>query len=239
MIGLGTIINSSAIAAGGIIGTVSGKFISERYRDILIKASSLCVMFLGIGGTIEKMMTINGNALSSTGTMMMIISFAIGSLIGEFFDIEGKINTFGEFLKRKTNSTGDTGFVSGFVTASVTVCVGAMAVVGSVKDGISGDFSVLAAKSLLDFIIILIMSSSLGKGCIFSAIPVFLFQGSITVFAHFIEPYLTQSALSNLSLTGSMLIFCIGANLIWDKKFKVANMLPAIFVAVIWAFIFK
>ena len=238
MIGLGTVINAAAIAVGGIIGTLGGNFISDRYKDILIKASGLCVMFIGIGGAIEKMMTVNGAFLSSGGTMMMIISFALGSLIGEILNIEDKINTFGEFLKKKTNSNGDNMFVTGFVTASITVCVGAMAVVGSINDGISGDFSILTAKSLLDFIIILILASSLGKGCIFSAIPVALFQGSITVFARFIEPYLTDAALRNLAFTGSMLIFCIGVNLIWEKKFKVANMLPTIVIAVIWAFIF-
>ncbi len=240
MIGLGTLLNSAAIVIGGIMGTLGGKFISERYRDILIKANALCVMFIGISGALSKMMTVNGTSLATNGTMMMIVSLVLGSLIGEFFNIDGKINTFGEFLRRKTKSNGDNTFVNGFVTASVTVCVGAMAVVGAINDGISGDISVLAAKSLLDFIIILILSAALGKGCIFSAIPVAIFQGSITVFAHFIAPHLTDTALNNLSLTGSMLIFCIGANFIMDKKFKfkVANMLPAIIIAVIWAFIF-
>ena len=171
--------------------------------------------------------------------MMTIVSFAIGSLIGEFLDIEGKIDSFGEFLKRKTGSGGDNKFVDGFVTASVTVCVGAMAVVGAINDGISGDYSILLAKSMLDFIMVMLLSSALGKGCIFSAIPVAVLQGSVTLLARFIAPHLTDAALNNLSLTGSMLIFCIGVNLVWEKKFKVANMLPTIIIAVIWAFIFK
>lgn len=239
MTGLGTIINASAIILGGIIGIIGGKFISERYRNILIKASSICVMFIGIGGAIEKMMTVDGVNLSSGGAMMTIVSFAIGSLIGEFLDIEGKIDSFGEFLKRKTGSGGDNKFVDGFVTASVTVCVGAMAVVGAINDGISGDYSILLAKSMLDFIMVMLLSSALGKGCIFSAIPVAVLQGSVTLLARFIAPHLTDAALNNLSLTGSMLIFCIGVNLVWEKKFKVANMLPTIVIAVIWAFIFK
>lgn len=234
MVGLGTLLNSASIVIGGIMGTLGGKFISERYRDILIKANALCIMFIGISGALSKMMTVNGTSLATNGTAMMIVSLVLGSLIGEFFDFDGKISTFGEFLKRKTNSTGDNMFVNGFVTSSVTVFVGAMAVVGAVNDGIS----VLAAKSLLDFIIIFILSAALGKGCIFSAIPVAIFQGSVTVFAHFIAPYLTDTALNNLSLTGSMLIFCIGANFVLEKKFKAANMLPTIVIAVIWAFIF-
>ena len=176
MIGLGTLLNSAAIVIGGIMGTLGGKFISERYRDILIKANALCIMFIGISGALSKMMTVNGTSLSTNGTAMMIVSLVLGSLIGEFFDFDGKISTFGEFLKRKTNSTGDNMFVNGFVTSSVTVCVGAMAVVGEVNDGISGDISVLAAKSLLDFIIIFILSAALGKGCIFSAIQLQFFK---------------------------------------------------------------
>ena len=123
------------------------------------------------------------------------------------------------------------------MTASLTVCIGAMAVVGSIQDGISGDYSVLAAKAVLDLIIILVMTAAMGKGCIFSAIPVFLFQGTITRLSRFIEPVMTSAALSNLSLTGNILIFCVGVNLVWGKKIKVANLLPTIVIAVVWAVI--
>jgi uncharacterized membrane protein YqgA involved in biofilm formation len=112
-----------------------------------------------------------------------------------------------------------------------------MAVVGSIQDGISGDYSVLMAKAVLDLIIIMVMTASMGKGCIFSAIPVGLFQGSITLLAQLAEPLMTETAMNNLSLTGSMLIFCVGVNLVWGKMIKVANLLPAIFVAVAWAFL--
>lgn len=127
--------------------------------------------------------------------------------------------------------------VDGFVTASLTVCIGAMAVVGAIKDGLTGDYSILAAKAVLDFIIIVIMTASLGKGCIFSAIPVAVFQGAITLLAKLIEPIMTETALSYLSMTGSMLIFCVGVNLLWGKKIKVANLLPTIVFAVIWALV--
>ena len=135
----------------------------------------------------------------------------------------------------KTKNDRDTKFVDGFVNTSLTVCIGAMAVVGAIQDGIAGDYSILAAKAVLDLIIVIIMTTSMGKGCIFSAIPVAIFQGCITILSRFIEPWMTEQALANLSLTGSMLIFCVGVNLIWEKKFKVANMLPTIVIAVIWA----
>ena len=109
--------------------------------------------------------------------------------------------------------------------------------VGSIKDGISGDYTILAAKAVLDLIIILVMTASMGKGCMFSAIPVGIFQGSITILAGLIEPLMTETALSNISLTGSMLIFCVGINLMFGKKIKVANLLPTLLIAVAWAFL--
>ena len=236
MIGLGTIINTAAIILGGIAGGLFGKRLTERYQDTLMKACGLCVIFLGIAGALEKMFTVQNGNIVSGGTMMMIASFAIGSLVGEWINIEHHMNRFGEWLKVKSGNSKDKIFVDAFVTASLTVCVGAMAIVGSIQDGILGDYNTLLMKAILDFVIICVRTASMGKGCAFSAIPVALFQGSITLFARGIEPIMTEPALNNLSLVGSMLIFCVGVNLVWEKKFKVANMLPAIVVAVIWAF---
>ena len=236
MIGLGTIINTAAIILGGVAGGLFGKRLTERYQDTLMKACGLCVIFLGIAGALEKMFTVQNGSIVSGGTMMMIASFAIGSLVGEWINIEHHMNRFGEWLKVKSGNSKDKIFVDAFVTASLTVCVGAMAIVGSIQDGILGDYNTLLMKAILDFVIICVMTASMGKGCAFSAIPVALFQGSITILARGIEPIMTEPALNNLSLVGSMLIFCVGVNLVWEKKFKVANMLPAIVVAVIWAF---
>ena len=236
MIGLGTCINVAGIVAGGIIGLLFGKVMEERYQSTLMKATGVCVLFIGISGALEEMMTVSQGRLNTRGTMMVIGSFAIGSLLGEWLNIELRMEQFGNWLKAKTGNDRDAGFVEGFVTASLTVCIGAMAVVGAIQDGVYGDYSVLAAKAVLDLIIIIIMTASMGKGCIFSAIPVALIQGSITILSTFLEPLMTEAALSNLSLTGSILIFCVGVNLIWEKKLRVANMLPALLVAVAWAF---
>lgn len=236
MIGLGTIINTAAIILGGLTGGLFGKRLTERYQDTLMKACGLCVIFLGIAGALEKMFTVQDGAIVSGGTMMMIASFAIGSLVGEWINIEHHMNRFGEWLKVKSGNSKDKIFVDAFVTASLTVCIGAMAIVGSIQDGILGDYNTLLMKAILDFVIICVMTASMGKGCAFSAIPVALFQGSITLLARAIEPIMTAPALDNLSLVGSMMIFCVGVNLVWEKKFKVANMLPAIVVAVIWAY---
>lgn len=237
MIGLGTIINAGAIILAGVLGMLFGKVLKEGMQKTLMTATGLCVLFIGIGGALEEMLSISEGKLSSGGSMMMIGCFVAGTLLGEWLDIERRMEQFGAWLKVKTKSEGDSSFIEGFVTASLTVCIGAMAVVGAIQDGISGDYSLLAAKAVLDFIIIFIMTSSLGKGCLFAAIPVALFQGAFTLLARLIEPLMTKQALSNLSLTGSMLIFCVGVNLIWGKRIKVANMLPTIVFAVVWVFL--
>lgn len=236
MIGLGTMINVGAIILGGMIGLLCKKVSSARYQDTLMQANGMCVLFVGIGGAIQEMMNVSGDSLVSSGTMMIVASFAIGSLVGEWINLEDKMERFGSWLKDKTGNRKENMFVDAFVTASLTVCVGAMAVVGAIRDGITGDYSTLLLKAVLDMMIILVMTAAMGKGCIFAAIPVGIFQGLITLFARAVQPIMTEQALSNLSLTGSMLIFCVGVNLVWGKKFKVANMLPSIVISVICAF---
>lgn len=237
MIGLGTIINVAGILLGGLIGLAFGKFMTQRYQDILMKVTGVCVIFIGIAGAMEKMLTLSDGKLSSGGTMILIGSLAVGSLIGELLNIDMRMEQFGKWLKVKTGNAKDQMFVEGFVTASLTVCIGAMAIVGAIQDGIFGDYSVLAAKAVLDLIIILVMTSAMGKGCIFSAIPVGVFQGMITLIARLIEPLMTEAALANLSMVGSVLIFCVGVNLVWKNTVKVANMLPSIILAIALAFL--
>ena len=237
MAGLGTIINSAAIIVGGVFGLLFGKILNERIQDSLQKASGICVLFIGIAGAMEGMLKLSGSSLSAGRSMLIVASLALGALVGEILNIEHGFERFGEWLKVKTGNAKDKSFVEGFVTASLTVCIGAMAVVGSIKDGISGDYSILATKAILDFIIIMVMTCSLGKGCIFSAIPVAVFQGLITALARIIKPLMTDGALANLSLIGSILIFCVGVNLVWDKRIKVANLLPSLIFAVAIAFL--
>ena len=237
MIGLGTIINSAAIIVGGVFGLLFGKLLKERVQDTLQKANGVCVLFIGIAGAMEGMLRLSGSTLSSGRSMLIVASLALGALVGELMNIEHWVERFGEWLKIKTGNAKDNDFVNSFVTASLTVCIGAMAVVGSIKDGIEGDISILTTKAILDLIIVMVMTCSLGKGCIFSAIPVAVFQGTITALARLIKPLMTEAALANLSLIGSVLIFCVGLNLVWGKKIKVANLLPSLVFAVAISFI--
>ena len=235
MIGLGTIINVAAIIAGGVIGIVGGKWLSERCQETLIRAMGICVMVVGLAGALEKMLSVDGGKLTSGGTMMLVISMAIGALVGEILDLDRRMEGFGRWLREKSGNGKDNLFLDAFITATMTVCIGAMAIVGAVEDGINGNYTILAAKALMDFVIILVMASSMGKGCIFSAVPVGIFQGSVTLLARLVEPLLTAAALDNLSLVGSVLIFCVGINLIWKNTIRVANLLPALIVAIAYA----
>lgn len=242
MPGLGTIINVCCIVAGGLVGLVGKRFISQQLQDALLKACGLSVIFLGLGGALEKMLTVataaDGTAvLSSGGTMMILVSLAAGSAIGEAIDLDARFEALGSWLREKTGSSGDAAFVDGFVTASLAVCIGAMAIVGSIQDGISGDYTTLALKGAIDAVCICAMAASMGKGVIFSALPVSVWQGLVTAASTLLQPVMTQAALDNLGLVGSILIFCVGVNLIWPRTFKPANMLPAVFIAAAWAFV--
>lgn len=237
MAGLGTIINTIAIIIGGIFGVLFGKLINERIRNTLCIACGICVMFIGLSGALEGLLEVTDGSVVSRNSMLLVGCLCIGAFLGELINIEDAFEKFGEWLKHKTGNAKDAKFVDGFVSASLTVCIGAMAIVGSLKDGIEGDITILVTKSILDLIIILVMAGSQGVGCIFSAIPVAVFQGSVTALSSFIKPIMTPLALSNLSFVGSVLIFCVGINLVFGKKVRVANLLPAVVVAVISAFL--
>ena len=226
----------AAILIGGLAGRLVGKAIPKRVQDMLYMVCGISTLFIGIGGCLQHMLVIENGALNTQGTMMMLMSLTVGALIGEWIDLEKRLEQFGQWLKDKTGNPGDATFIDGFVTASLTVCIGAMAIVGAIQDGMEGDISVLAAKSVLDLVIVCVMAASMGKGCIFSLIPVGILQGSVTALSLVLKPIMTEAALGNLSYVGSVLIFCVGVNLVWGKKVKVANMLPAVVIAVIWAF---
>ena len=213
-----------------IIGMIFKSKISKRFHDIIMQVMDLAVMFIGASGALRGIFTVKDGFLETGGTMLMIASLTIGALLGELINIEAQMERFGEWLKDKAKSSGDTKFVEGFVTASLTVCIGAMAIVGSIEDGISGNHDTLFAKAVLDLVIVMVCVA-------FSAIPVAILQGTVTICAGFIAPIMNDSIIANISFIGSMLIFCVGVNLSFGKKFKVGNMLPAIIIPFIYGLI--
>ena len=237
MPGLGTLINAAAIALGGLAGLLFGRFLSAQRQETLGRTCGVSTMFIGIAGAMEGMLSLKEGGLASGGGMLVTLSLVLGGLVGELMDIEGFFERFGEWLKRRVGATGEAGFVNGFVTASLTVCIGAMAVVGSIRDGLLGDPSVLVNKAILDFIIVLVMTSAMGRGCAFSAIPVLALEGGMTALSRLLEPVMTPGALGNLGMVGSILIFCVGLNLVFGKRIRVGNLLPALVLAVIAAFL--
>lgn len=164
----------------------------------------------------------------------MLASLIGGAVIGEAINLEDRMECFGRWLQQKTGSGGDTRFVEGFVMASMTVYIGAMAVIGSINDRLLSDPSVLFAKTAIDAVVVMIMTATLGKGCIFSAISVGVFQGIIFLLAGFLEPIMTSAALKSLGAVGNILIFCVGTNLFGLPHVRIANLLPALVIAVVW-----
>lgn len=234
MIGLGTIVNTVAVIAGGLLGMLIKNGIAKRFEKILMQALGLATIFIGAGGVLKYMLVVENGTLSTRGTMLLIFSLVLGCLLGQWLDIESKMETIGIKLKAAVGIKNDNRFVEGFVTASLIICVGAMAIVGAMQDGLSGDSSMLIAKALLDFAIVAILASTYGVGVIFSAIPILVYQGAITVIAALFGSVISDALIETLSFVGSALIFCVGVNLVKEKTFRVANMLPALLIPILW-----
>lgn len=172
MIGLGTIINSLAVVAGGLIGMRLKAGLKKNFQDILMQACGVATIFIGASGTLAKMFVIEEGILETQGTMLLIFSLVLGSILGEAINIEDKMDSLGEKIKKAVKAEKDNLFVEGFVNVSLIICVGAMAIVGSIQDGIRGDYSLLATKAVLDFVIVVVFASTYGLGAMFSAEPV-------------------------------------------------------------------
>ena len=228
MPGTGTLINVACIIAGGLAGMLFGRFIREDIQKSVNAATGVACGFIGLHGAVSKALEIKDNV-----AMIVVLSITLGAVIGELINIESYFERFGEWLKVKTGNSRDSQFVNAFLTASLTVSIGAMAIIGSIQDGILRDYTTLATKGVLDFIIVMMMTASMGKGAIFSAIPVGVFQGTMTLLAALIAPIMSEAALNNISMVGSILVACVGINLIWGRIIRVGNLLPALVIAVI------
>lgn len=240
MHGIGTIVNFAAIIIGSVIGATVKGGLPKRFQDTVMSAVGLAVIFIGVGGAVSGLVTMSEGGLTTQNTMMMVLSLVLGAVVGEAIDLETRLERLGQWTKRKMPAkiAGNT-FVEGFVNASILFCVGAMAVVGSLEDGINGNYSILFAKSVLDGISALIFAASMGFGVALSAVPVLIYQGLITLLAQYVQPYLASQPLliPQMSCVGSVLIFAIGINVMFGKKIKVANLLPAIFFPILFVLI--
>lgn len=238
MRGLGTLVNFLAVIAGSGLGLLFKSGLKQRFHEILIQACGLATLFIGLGGAMTGLMKLSEKGtFETTNTMLLVFSLVIGGLIGELLQLETHMENLGGKLKSLLKANNDSQFVDGFVTATLVICVGAMAIVGSIRDGLTGDYTMLFAKAILDFIIVMVFASSMGIGVMLSAIPLLIYQGTITMSAVLISQYMDDTLISYLSCIGSVLIFGVGVNLIFGKKLRVGNLLPAILIPVVY-FIF-
>ena len=219
---LGTLVNVAAIIAGSLVGLIFRGRISEKYNKTIIQAISLGVILIGLK-----------SAFKCNDFILIIISLALGSLLGELCKIEYRIENAGTWLEKKFSKKGGS-FAEGFVTTSLLYCVGAMAIVGSLESGLTGNHNTLFAKSTLDGIGYIIFSSTIGIGVLFSSVSVLLYQGTITLAAVYVKPFLVPEVISQMSSVGGLLIVGIGINMLGENKIKVGNMLPAVFIPLIY-----
>ena len=219
---LGTIVNAVAIIAGSLLGLLFKGGIPKKFTVTMMQAISLAVMLIGI-----KM------ALKTDAVLLVIFSLVIGSLIGEFINIENRLERLGKRFETRFSTAGS-GLAKGFVVSSLVFCVGSMAIVGSLESGLTGNHQTLFAKSALDGLFSIIFASSFGIGVLFSSISVFIYQGMITLTSSLIKPFLITAVVNQMSGVGGILIMAIGINLLEIQKIKVGNMLPAIFIPLVY-----
>lgn len=224
---LGTIVNAGCIILGGVTGLLFKGIISEKYHKLIFDSLSLCVLLIGLL-----------NAFEVKSVLLVIFSLVIGSALGQWLDIEKRLEHFSNWIEHKFVKTqpeeGENSFSKGFVTTTLVYCVGSMAVVGSFKSGLSGDHATLFAKSAIDGMSAVLFASSLGFGVAFSAIPVFLYQGALTLSASALRPLITDVAIADMSAAGGLIIVALGLKMLDIKHMPVANMLPAIFIPMIY-----
>lgn len=231
----GTIVNTITVLVCGMIGFVLKKTIPSRIEAPIMQMVGVSISCIGLLGFLSTTLVVEGGVIKTSGELLLFISLVFGIILGELLDINGNLEKFGGFIENKANIDG---FAKGFITASILFCVGAMSILGALKDGISGDSSILFLKSTIDGITALILASSLGIGVAFSAFSIFIYQGSISLFATSLSPFISDALLSSVCMVGYIIVSCIGTNMLGITKIKTANMLPSLLIPVLYFTIF-
>lgn len=230
---MGTLINAALILLGGIIGLVFKKAVSKEMEFSIHKATGVAVMIIGVCGVLSAMLKARDGAISSSGELILVVSLALGTFIGELLKLEDRLNKGCQWIESKFKMSN---FATGFITSTMIYCIGAMAIVGSINDGLLGDSSTLVTKGIIDAITSVVLAATLGYGVLFSAVPILLYQGGMTLLAGLLDNVLVGELLSNICMVGYALVMCIGINFLTDgdKKIKTVNMLPALLVPVVY-----
>jgi uncharacterized membrane protein YqgA involved in biofilm formation len=229
---MGTLINCALIIAGGVIGLIFKKAVSEEIEYSIHKATGIAVLVVGLCGILSTMLKSNNGTITSSGELMLVVSLAVGTFIGELLKLEQRLDKGCKKIETKFKMTG---FSAGFISGTMIYCIGAMAIVGAINDRLLGDYSTLVTKGIIDGITSIVLAATLGYGVIFSAIPVLIYQGAITLLAGALENVLVGELLSNICMVGYAIVMCIGINFLTngDKKIRTVNMLPAIFMPIL------
>lgn len=236
---MGTLINCALIVVGGVIGLIFKKAVSEEIEYSIQKATGVAVFVVGLCGILSTMLKSNSSGtIASSGELLLVVSLAVGTLIGELLKLEQRLDKGCKKIETRFKMTG---FSAGFISGTMIYCIGAMAIVGAINDRLLGDYSTLVTKGIIDGITSIVLAATLGYGVIFSAIPVLLYQGAITLLAGALENVLVGELLSNICMVGYAIVMCIGINFLTngDKKIRTVNMLPAILVPVVYEVIKK
>ena len=228
----GTLVNAGAIVVGGFTGVLLKRGLSEETGRTCNQMFGLATAVVGLNGLLSNMMEVGADGrLSASGELLLFLSLVIGGVVGEALRLEDRINRGGRRIEARLGSEG---FAAGFINASLIFCVGAMAIMGAINDGLTGDSSVLFVKSALDGVFAVVLGSTLGIGVVFSAVPVFLYQGAITLLAGALAPYCTDAMLRSLCTVGYALVICICLNFLLVNRIKTANLLPSLLVPIVY-----
>ncbi len=230
----GTLVNAVAVIIGGLIGLLFKKGIKKEYTDGINKALGLAILIIGLNGVISNMFTVSDGKLSSEGELLLVVFMILGTLIGEVLKLDDRFSRFCVKIENKFKADG---FATGFINGTVLFCVGAMSIIGSINDGLTGDSSILFVKAALDFVNAIVFGATLGFGVIFTSIPILIYQGGISLLAGTLSGILQGELLQQICMVGYAIIMAIGLNFIFPKKFKTLNMVPGLILPIVYHYI--
>lgn len=236
-IGIGTVVNALLIIIGSLLGLLFGKRFPERINEIVIQGSGLVVFFIGVSGLLSAVYRVEGEGLSGNYTLLIIICMILGCVIGELLNIDRAMHRAGDWLQLKTKALvhgNNSRLAEGFCMTSILYCTGAMAIVGAMNDALLADPTMLYSKGVIDGMCSIVFASTMGLGVLLSSLCVLVYQGVITALATLVQPLLTQAVVAQMSAIGSLIIIGISINMTDIKRIRIANMLPAIFLPLVW-----
>lgn len=238
--GIGTVVNVILVLVGALLGLALGRHFPQRISTIVTQASGLAVLFVGLSGLLSAVFSVEGSTLNTSYSIMIIVCMIIGSIIGELLNIDGALQKAGNWLQNKLQKNKDgkkSLFAEGFCHCTILFCSGAMAIVGSFNDALLQNPDVLYSKAFIDGMMSIVFASTMGVGVLFSAVSVGLYQGAFTALATLLMPLLTDPVIAQMSAIGSLIIIGIGLNLLQACKLRIANLLPAMFLPLVWQLI--